>query len=75
MIGLDGASASFIASVQDSEAAGASKAEIVGTLMAVMPAVGVVRASSAAPKIALALGYQVDAALEENDNSVHERQR
>ena len=67
LIGLDGAAPSFIATVQDAQAAGASEAEIVATLIAVVPSVGVVRASSAAPKISLALGYEPDAALEESD--------
>jgi hypothetical protein len=35
--------------------------------LAVLPSVGVVRASSAAPKIALALGYEPDSALLEDD--------
>jgi 4-carboxymuconolactone decarboxylase len=65
LIGLDGAAPSFIATVQDAQAAGASEAEIVATLIAVVPSVGVVRAGSAAPKISLALGYEPDAALEE----------
>ena len=67
LIGLDGTMSSFIATVQDAQAAGASEAEIVATLVTVIPSVGVVRASSAAPKLALALGYQPDVALEEND--------
>jgi 4-carboxymuconolactone decarboxylase len=44
--------------------AGASYDEIVGTLIAVMPIVGVARVVSAAPKLGLALGYDVSAALE-----------
>ena len=72
LIGLDGSTASFVASVQDAQAAGASAAEIVATLLAVLPSVGVVRASSGAPKIALALGYEPDAALEEKDRDWRE---
>ena len=45
-------------------AAGASIDEIVGTLIAVAPTVGLARVVSAAPELALALGYDVDAALE-----------
>jgi 4-carboxymuconolactone decarboxylase len=44
--------------------AGASYDEIVGTLIAVMPIVGVARVVSAAPNLGLALGYDVSAALE-----------
>jgi 4-carboxymuconolactone decarboxylase len=67
LIGLDGGSASFVASVHEAQTAGVSPAEIVATLTAVLPSVGVVRASSAAPKVALALGYEPDRALEEDN--------
>jgi 4-carboxymuconolactone decarboxylase len=67
LIALDGGTTSFVATVQDAQAAGASPNEIVATLLAVLPAVGVVRASSAAPKLALALGYELDPAFAEND--------
>ena len=43
---------------------GALLDEIVGTLMAVAPITGVARVVAAAPEFALALGYDVDAALE-----------
>jgi hypothetical protein len=45
-------------------ASGASIDEIVGTMIAVAPTVGLTRVVSAAPELALALGYDVDAALE-----------
>ena len=48
-------------------AAGADIDEIVGTLIAVAPTVGLVRTVSAAPELALALGYDIDAALETTD--------
>jgi 4-carboxymuconolactone decarboxylase len=67
LIGLDGATPSFVASVQQAQAAGASEDEIVATLVAVIRSTGVARARSAAPKLALALGFQPDAALQEND--------
>jgi 4-carboxymuconolactone decarboxylase len=67
LIGLDGNTASFIASVQEAQAADASGAEIVATLLAVLLSAGIVRGSSAAPKIALALGYEPDSALLEDD--------
>ena len=38
--------------------------EIVGVLVAVLPLVGIARVVSAAPNLALALGYDVSAALE-----------
>ncbi len=51
-------------------AAGASVDEIVGTLVAIAPEVGSVRAVAAAPELALALGYDVDAAFESPDEDV-----
>ena len=47
--------------------AGASRDEMVGTLIAVIPIVGVARVVSAAPNLALALGYDVSEALERVD--------
>lgn len=46
-------------------AAGASDDEIVGTLIAVAQVPGVTRAVSAAPELAIALGYDMDEALED----------
>lgn len=43
---------------------GASAEEVVGCLLAVAPAVGEPKVVSVAPKLALALGYDVDAAFE-----------
>src|SRR4051812_15726347 len=46
-------------------AAGANFDEIVGILLAVAPEVGAGRVVSAAPELGLALGYDVEAALEQ----------
>jgi hypothetical protein len=43
---------------------GATNDEIVGCLIAALPALGVARVVSAAPKLGLALGYDVGSALE-----------
>ena len=43
-----------------------SDEELVGCLVAVLPTVGAARVISAAPKLGLALGYDVAAALEES---------
>jgi 4-carboxymuconolactone decarboxylase len=45
---------------------GATDDEIVGCLIAALPALGVARVVSAAPKLALALGFDITAALEES---------
>jgi alkylhydroperoxidase/carboxymuconolactone decarboxylase family protein YurZ len=63
-LAIDAAPSSYQASTERALAAGASLDEIVGTLIAVAPTVGLARAVSAAPELALALGYDVDAALE-----------
>ena len=48
-------------------AAGATSLEIVASLEAVTPVTGAARVVQCAPKVALALGYDVDAALERHD--------
>ena len=64
LIAMDAAPPSYMSAVEAGLDAGASYDEIVGTLIAVMPIVGVARVVSAAPNLALALGYDVSAALE-----------
>ena len=63
-LAVDAAPSSYQASVDVALAAGAGIDEIVGTLIAVAPTVGLPRVVSAAPELALALGYDVEAALE-----------
>ena len=70
LLAIKAAASSYQANVDMALAAGASVDEIVGTLIAVAPDVGVVRAVSAAPELALALGYDVDAAFETLDADV-----
>jgi len=48
-------------------AAGASEEEIVGVLLAIAPVAGLGRVVAAAPDVATALGYDIEAALEEPD--------
>jgi 4-carboxymuconolactone decarboxylase len=66
-IAVDAASSSIQHVVALALAAGATSAEIVATLEAVTPVTGAARVVSAAPKIALALGYDVEDALEQLD--------
>jgi alkylhydroperoxidase/carboxymuconolactone decarboxylase family protein YurZ len=63
-IAADGAPASFQCVVDHALAAGATTDEIVATLEALTPVTGSVRVVGCAPKLALALGYDVEAALE-----------
>ena len=67
LIALDASQPSFQWNASTALAAGATVDEIVGVLIAVAPMVGLARVTSAAPAVALALGYDIDAALEEHD--------
>ena len=55
-------------SVARALAAGASREEIAEVLLAIGPVAGLGRVVSAAPKVATALGYDVEAALQETDD-------
>jgi 4-carboxymuconolactone decarboxylase len=65
LIAIDAAPPSYMWSVEKALRHGATNEELVGTLIAVLPAVGSGRVVSAAPKLSLALGYDVAAGLEE----------
>lgn len=65
LIALDAAPPSYMEAIEDATAAGATPSEIAGILVAVVPVVGVARVVSAAPKLALGLGYDIDGALED----------
>jgi 4-carboxymuconolactone decarboxylase len=59
LVAVDAPAASYQWSVSEALAAGASDTEIVGVLVALLPVVGTVRVSAAAPEVALALGWDV----------------
>jgi alkylhydroperoxidase/carboxymuconolactone decarboxylase family protein YurZ len=65
---VDAGQASYQRAVDRALAAGATPDEIAGTLLAVVCLTGVPRAMAAAPKLALALGYDVETALERLDH-------
>jgi len=64
-LAIDTAPSSYQSTIEMALAAGASIDEVVGTLIAVAPTVGLARVVSVAPELALALGYDLDAAFEE----------
>ena len=64
MIAADAAPSSFQHAVAHALAAGATSDEIVATLDAVTPVTGAARVVRCVPKVALALGYDVEEALE-----------
>jgi alkylhydroperoxidase/carboxymuconolactone decarboxylase family protein YurZ len=65
LVAVDAAPPSYLDAIAAAREAGADDDEIVGALVATIPAVGQSRVVSAAPKLALALGYDVGHALEE----------
>jgi 4-carboxymuconolactone decarboxylase len=67
LLAVDAGQSSYNASVDVALASGASLDEIVGILIAVVPTIGLGRVVSAAPELGLALGYDVNAALEAQD--------
>ena len=63
LVAVGGATSSFSAHSDAAIGAGATPAEMVDVLLGVLPVVGLPRAVAAAPHLALALGYDIDAAL------------
>ena len=66
-VAVDAALPSFQQAVSHALAAGATTNEIVASLEAVAPVTGAARVVQCAPKVALALGYDVEAGLERLD--------
>jgi alkylhydroperoxidase/carboxymuconolactone decarboxylase family protein YurZ len=64
LVAVGGAVPSYGAQADSAVSAGASAAEIVDVLVGVIPVVGLPCVVAAAPKVALALGYDLDEALE-----------
>jgi 4-carboxymuconolactone decarboxylase len=64
LIAIDAEAPAYMWTLELARRAGASDDEIVGCLLAVMPTLGVARVVSAAPKLGLALGFDVATALE-----------
>jgi alkylhydroperoxidase/carboxymuconolactone decarboxylase family protein YurZ len=60
LLALGAATASLRATVARARQAGATEAEIADVLVAVAPAVGQARVVSTAPRLAVALGYELD---------------
>ena len=60
LLSVDAATVSVRLSVELAHQAGATEDEIVGVLLAIAPAVGHARTVAGAPRLALALGYDVE---------------
>jgi alkylhydroperoxidase/carboxymuconolactone decarboxylase family protein YurZ len=61
LLTLGAATSSLRVTVEQALQAGASEPEIVDVLVTVGPAVGLARVVSAAPRLAIALGYDIEA--------------
>jgi len=68
LVAVGAADATYQWCVDEAMAAGATVDEVVGTLFAVTPTVGLARVVAAAPKIGRAVGYDIDVALETLDD-------
>ena len=60
LLAVDAATVSVRRKVELAQRAGATEEEIVGVLLAIAPAVGHARTVVVAPRLALALGYDVE---------------
>jgi alkylhydroperoxidase/carboxymuconolactone decarboxylase family protein YurZ len=63
-VALGASAETYVRAVEAAVASGASRDEIIGVLYAVAPAVGIARVVTAAPRLAAAMGYDVDRAIE-----------
>jgi 4-carboxymuconolactone decarboxylase len=69
LVAVGGAVPSYGAEADAAVSAGATAAEIVDALVGIVPVVGLPCVVAAAPKLAMALGYDVDGALEQNSGA------
>jgi alkylhydroperoxidase/carboxymuconolactone decarboxylase family protein YurZ len=69
LVAMDAAPPSYMSAAEHALEAGVTHEELAGTLIALLPVVGVARVVSAAPNLALALGYDTAAAFEAFDES------
>jgi len=64
LIAIDAEAPAYMWTLEAARRAGASDDELVGCLLAALPTLGVARIVSAAPKLGLAMGFDVASALE-----------
>lgn len=68
LLAMEVATPSYEETVSMARQAGASDDEIVGVLLSVASTIGVARVVSAAPKLAQAIGFDIDRALERSES-------
>ena len=66
-LSVDAPQSSLSWSVSEALETGATPSDVIGALLSIAPALGSARVVAAAPRLALALGWDVDAALETLD--------
>jgi 4-carboxymuconolactone decarboxylase len=67
LVAVDAPPCAYLAAIESGLAAGATRDELVGVLIALLPSIGADRVVTAAPKLGLALGFDVDEQLERLD--------
>jgi 4-carboxymuconolactone decarboxylase len=67
LISVDAPQPSLSWSVSEALGAGAAPSDVIEAFLAIAPAIGTARVVAAAPRLALALGWDIDAALETID--------
>jgi 4-carboxymuconolactone decarboxylase len=65
LVAVDAPPAAYMCAIEAALAGGATREDVVGVLVALLPSIGADRAVAAAPKLGLALGVDVDERLEE----------
>jgi alkylhydroperoxidase/carboxymuconolactone decarboxylase family protein YurZ len=60
LLAVGASTASLRWTVEVAQAAGATDEEVLGVLIAIGPAVGLARVVAQAPRLALAMGYEID---------------
>jgi 4-carboxymuconolactone decarboxylase len=75
LIAIEGSGASYVAVVESALAAGASVEEVIDVLLAVAATVGNARVVAAAPLLARAVGFDVDAAFDDDEPPSLNRRR
>jgi 4-carboxymuconolactone decarboxylase len=64
LVAVDASPSAYMCAIESGLAAGLSREDFVGVLVALLPSIGADRVVSAVPNLGLALGYDVDEALE-----------
>lgn len=64
LVAVDAPTSAYLGAVEAALAAGTSVDEIIGVVVALLPSIGADRVVSATPGVALALGYDLEQALE-----------